>query len=121
MRQRLMVVGMIMGLARAFGLLVPVLVMHVMDVPVRVLYRPVDVFVGVALGQVQPHSDCHQDARAGELHRRRITQCEYGGECAHERRGREVGAGARRSKLAQRKHEQDQAHPIADKTHGGCE
>ena len=64
MRQRRMVVKVIMRLAGLVGRLVLVLVMRVVDVPVRVLHAAVDVLVRMALGEMQPDSQCHQGAGA---------------------------------------------------------
>jgi hypothetical protein len=110
--QRSMIVWMSMGLARRVRLLMRVLVMRVMHVRVLVLHRLMDVFVFVVLGKVQPDSQGHKQTSSGEPRRRWIAQRDHGGERAHKRRGCEVGAGARRSKFAERKNEQYEAHAV---------
>ena len=71
------------------------------------------------LGQVEPHADAHQYAGDDELQADRLAEHGHGDERAHERRGRVVGAGSRRSEVSERDDEEYQARAIAEQADHG--
>lgn len=58
------------------------------------------VVVVVQFGQVQPDADAHERRRAPECQARPLRKHPYRDDGARERRGREIGAGTRRAKMA---------------------
>src|SRR5450830_1465993 len=90
------------------GLGVLVLVLGVVGVPVVMGDRVVGVLVRVALGEVQPDSDGHEDSRRDEGPRDAVAERNRQ-ECAEERSDGEVGAGAGRADAAQRDDEENEA------------
>ena len=89
------------------------LVMVVVAVGVLVRERGMDVAVRVLLGDMQPHAHRHQAGGGQELDGDRLAERGDSDGRTEERRGREVGAGARRAEMAQRQHEQREAEAIA--------
>src|SRR5712664_2672699 len=85
-----------------------VLMLMVLVVRVRMLMRQgvMDMEMFVMLGDVQPDAHGHQRGSDEKLGGQRLAEREHGGGGAEERRGREVGAGARRPEMAQRQHEE---------------
>ena len=94
---------------------VGMLVVRVVDVLVVVLDDLVQVFVHVALCQVQPDSCKHQPPGHQERHRDLLAHGH--GECrTKERRDGKVRPGAGSAEVAQANHEQRQADPVGKKT-----
>ena len=97
--------------------LVRVPVVLVVHVAVLVLHRLVDMPVLVALGDVQPDARRHQRGRGPESAASSGSpSSDHGDRVADERRGREIGAGARRPELAQRHDEEHKADAVAHET-----
>ena len=71
------------------------LMMRIVAMSMRVGQRFVSVLVLVHLGEVQPDSGGHQRRREPELPRDRLSECDDGDCSTDERRGAEIGAGAR--------------------------
>jgi len=92
-----------------------VLMMFVVHVLVFMLHRFVRVFVFVSLSEVEPHTNAHEERADRETARYRLVKRDHRKQSANERRGREIRACARRSKVSQCNHEQGKADAIAHK------
>ena len=86
MPQPPVLVHMVVRPARLRGTFVRVLVVLVVHVLVRMRDRLVHVVVLVALAQVQPHADAHQQSRRKKLNGHRLAQEDYRRESAQKRR-----------------------------------
>ncbi len=82
------------------GTVLVVVMPVVVTVPVRVSDWLMLVFVLVAFADVQPYSQGHQKPRNREGSRERLRERGDGSNGAHERCDGEVGAGARRARVA---------------------
>jgi hypothetical protein len=98
--------------------LVVVLVVFIVDVPVSVLEPLVLMLMLVALCQVQPGPDRHQDSGGKKARPDRLAQDDDGDCGAEERRQREVGAGARRPEIAKCPDEEYKAHAVTQEAYG---
>jgi len=107
--QAAVLMGMRVWFARRVVWGMCVLVMLVVYVRMSMRHRFVHMLVSVAFSQVQPHAERHQRAGDGELQGHRLVEGDHGGDAAVERRGREIGAGARGAEVAQRRDEQREA------------
>ena len=85
------------------------LVMFVMDMRVFVFQNVVDVFMVVALSQMKPQADAHQEPRANKLDRYGVPQESDSEHCTYEGRQGEVSAGAGCSQMAKPEHEHHKA------------
>ena len=92
--QRRMGMGMAMRFLPVPRQIVDMLVMLFVRVRMAVHHRIVSVGVPMALAQVQPDAQAHQQRRHPERRRRRLTEQQDAQGGADERRGREIGAGA---------------------------
>ena len=112
-RHRLVNVRMRMRLARvnAFGVIM--LMMFVMDVPMRVFQQSVMMRVRVALGQVEPHAARHESGSGPERALQRFAQKRQRHQRADKRSQREIRACPRRSDKPQSQHETREAQAIA--------
>ena len=72
-----------------------VLMVSIVAMGMRVSHRLVSVLVLVHLGQVQPDADGHQRRRQSERPRGRLAESDDRNRSAGERRGGEIGGGAR--------------------------
>ena len=106
-------IRMAVRFARRIIRLVGVLMVLVMDVQVLVLERFVNVFVLVALDEMQVEADRHEGCRHNQLPGHRLGEEGERQEGPDERGGRKVGAGPGRAEVAQREHEEDQADAVA--------
>lgn len=100
---------------RIFGRMA-VLVVLVVTVEVFMLQRFMDVLVFVPLGNVQPDTGEHE--RSGDAKRPievALSDCEGERSTRKWRRG-EISSRASRAEMAQRQHEKDEAHPVAEET-----
>src|SRR5437879_5562316 len=93
--------------------------MLVMPVQVVMLNRLVDVLVLVALSDVQPHAQGHQDAAEGEAGRDGLSERHDRGEGTEERSCREVRRSARGPEVAQGPDEQHEADAVPKESDGG--
>ena len=107
-------VRLIRGVARP----VLVLMVLVMQVPVRVAHRLMDMLVLVALGEVQPEPQRHGGGRGQEPARHRLPEEQQADGGAHERRQSEVGARACGPQVPHREDIQSQAHAVPHQTYG---
>ena len=92
---------------------VPVLVMRVVEMGVIVLYLFVGMPVLMALGQVQPDAERHRGRRQRQPDGHRFAEEPKPDDRANERRRGEISPGPRRAEMAQRQHEQDEAHAVS--------
>ena len=90
-----------MANARRDRLIVRVLMMQVVFVLVVVLDFVMRMKVCVALRDMEPDSDSHEQARDNQRRMQVLTEEEHGHQRAHERRGREIGPGAGRAEISQ--------------------
>ena len=102
------------GLSRRIVRPMPVSVMFVMDVGMGVRHSTMGMGMFVPLGDVQPDAERHQRSGGKELDRQRLLEGDDRRRRADERRGREVGAGARGAEMAQRDDEECEAETVAD-------
>ena len=110
----LMAVPVGVRLARWITGCVRVLVMSVVRMGMGMLHSLVFVLVVVAFAKVQPDAQGYEQTGSDELQRDWLAQDKPRHQRADERRGREIGAGARCAEMAQGQHEQDEAHAVAD-------
>ena len=110
-----------MGLAGRIVWAVRVLMVRIVHMRVAVLQGLMDVFVLMVLGQVQPDPEAHEQAGDQELEGDGLAQKQDGHDGADERRGREVGSGARGAEMAQRHDEERKADAITEETHDPCQ
>ena len=89
-------------------------VMRIMHVGVFMCHRLVDVFVLVALAQVQPYAKSHQGGSGNERDGRLLAENDEGRSCAYEWSRREVRTGARSSQLAESENKEDETHSVAE-------
>ena len=68
--------------------------------------RFVNMFMLMALGQVQPNPHCHECTGNDELSRDRLTERDDCGDAAEKGRGREVSTSPRGAEMSQRDDEQ---------------
>ena len=80
-----MAMHMDVGLRRHFGWM-SMLVMFVVQMHVLMFYRLMYMFMLMALGQMQPKADGHQDAARYERHRHMLSEQQDGGTGSDERR-----------------------------------
>ena len=106
-----------MRLARWIRWTVRVLVMQVVGVGVRMRQRFMEMRVLVVFGDMQPYTDRHQRAGDKNLNCRGLAQYQDRRCRTEERCRREVGAGPRRSEMAQGQDEQGEARPVAQQTY----
>jgi hypothetical protein len=92
-----------------------VLMLMVLVVRMRMIVRDgiVNVKMLVMLSDVKPDANRHQASSDEKLGSQRFAEREHGHGGAEERRRREIGAGARRSEMAQGHHEKRQAGAVA--------
>ena len=83
------------------------LVMRIVNVRVSVLQEIVLMLVFVNFRQVQPDSERHQQSRDAELNGDSFAEEQHCGSGAEKRGGREIGSGARRAQMPERKNEED--------------
>jgi hypothetical protein len=90
---------------------VGMLMVFVMRVDVFVLHRLVPMSVFVPFGQMEPETHAHQQTGRNKLHRNGFVQQQNRDCRADEGREGKVSARARCSKMPQRQHEENKAHP----------
>jgi hypothetical protein len=78
-------------------------------------HRLMHVHVFVMLGDVQPHSNAHQNSSKPERRCDGLAIQDNRDRRTDERCGGEIGAGTCRAEVSQRHYEQDQADPIPEK------
>ena len=107
------------GIVAAQGIIMVVAMVFVVRVPMLVFNRGVLMPVPMALGQVQPDAKRHQPRGAQKVDRHSIVHDENRNGSSDERRHGKVGAGPRRSDVAQRQHEKGQADSVTHKPDHG--
>ena len=110
--ERLMNMSMRVRLA-PIPILVRVLMVLVVHVRMRVLDEFMDVLVLVALGEVQPDAERHEQAGRQQLPRHGVALEQHRDQSAEERRDRKIGAGARTAEMSQGEDEEHKACAIA--------
>lgn len=95
---------------------VVMLMMLVVAVAMGMFHRLMDMLVIVPFRQMQIEARAHEDRRDDELSRHGFAEKADRQDRANERCRRKIGAGARRTEVPQGKHEQDEAHSIAEQT-----
>ena len=118
--QRTMHMDMRVRLPRWIVQTVLMLVVLVMHVRMAVRKRLVDMFMLVALGEVQPNAQSHQAACEEQLNGNWLAQSNNGNRCAEEWRRRKIRTGTRGAQLSQREDEKCKAHAVSQKTDNAC-
>ncbi|ESQ87908.1 hypothetical protein ABAC460_17100 [Asticcacaulis sp. AC460] len=109
---------MAVGMGFAFRITGPVgvLMVFVMHVAMFMLHRFVSVKMFMSLSQVQPKAKRHESAGGNQLKGNMVFQQHNSQNCADEGRQREIGSGSGCAQMTQAQHEQDKAHPVAQKS-----
>ena len=82
----------------------------------RVRHGLVGMFMFVAFCQVKPNPKSHQTPGHKKLEGDGLSKNQYSRDCAQERCGREIRAGARGPEMPKRDNEQREAYAVAKKT-----
>ena len=99
---------------RRSSIRVRMLVVHIVDVLMRVLIGFMRVQVTMPLGEMQPHAHSHQRTGDQQLGCYRLLQHQNTQQRAEERRHREVGSCSRCAQVPQHDDEQHQAGAVAE-------
>ena len=110
-----MVVQVVVRRVAVPGFGVGMLMVCIMAVPVAMAQGGVLVRVGMALAQVQPEAECHQQCGRPEQGCGGFMKHPDRQRRPHKRRCAEVSAGAGRAQTPQRQHKQRQADAVAQK------
>ena len=82
----------------------------------RVHHWLVGMFVFMALGEMQPNTQSHQNPGHKQLNGDGLSENQNRNDRTKKRSGRKIGAGARRAEMPERDNEQRKAYAVAKKT-----
>ena len=82
----------------------------------RVHHRLVNMFMFMALGEMQPNTQAHQSASHKQLNGNGLSESHDSNYRTKEWCGRKISAGTRRTKMPKRDYEKSEAYPVAKKT-----